>query len=216
LEAGLAMMSGTSANAFANIGQGALVGTAAYRKSLDKISDARDKLEDAYGRLEDVRFNQKNLNNSEIRKATADVDKATNAGLKSLTDFAVTRYGMSREDAKTMFTGAMQERVANITAGATKYAADKRSADNKDYIQAVKGSGAIEQARRNVMEQVMKANKYGTPEELQTQFEKEWEKTLQLNPALAKLAGTAGGGSAPAGGADFVLNPQTGKLEPRK
>jgi hypothetical protein len=115
-----------------------------------------------------------------------------------------------------MFTGAMQERVANITAGATKYAADKRSADNKDYIQAVKGSGAIEQARRNVMEQVMKANKYGTPEELQTQFEKEWEKTLQLNPALAKLAGTAGGGSAPAGGADFVLNPQTGKLEPRK
>jgi len=196
LEAGLAMMSGTSANAFANIGQGALVGTAAYRKSLDKISDARDKLEDAYGRLEDVRFNQKNLNNSEIRKATADVDKATNAGLKSLTDFAVTRYGMSREDAKTMFTGAMQERVANIGAGATRYAADRRSADNKDYINAVKGSGAIEQARRNVMEQVMKTNKYGTPEEIQTAFEAEWKKTLQLNPELAKLAGTAGGGSA--------------------
>ena len=196
LEAGLAMMSGTSANAFENIGKGALAGTAAYRKSVEKIADARDKLEDAYGRLEDVRFNQKNLNNSEIRKATADVDKAANAGLKSLTDFAVTRYGMSREDAKTMFTGAMQERVANIGAGATRYAADRRSADNKDYINAVKGSGAIEQARRNVMEQVMKANKYGTPEELQTQFEKEWEKTLQLNPALAKLAGTAGGGSA--------------------
>jgi hypothetical protein len=66
------------------------------------------------------------------------------------------------------------------------------------------------------MEQVIKANKYGTPEQIQTQFEKEWEKTLQLNPALAKLAGTSGGGSAPAGGADFVLNPQTGKLEPRK
>jgi hypothetical protein len=195
LEAGLAMMSGTSANAFANIGQGALVGTAAYRKSLDKISDARDKLEDAYGRLEDVRFNQKNLNNSEIRKATADVDKATNAGLKSLTDFAVTRYGMSREDAKTMFTGAIQTNVANIGAGATRYAADRRSADNKDYINAVKGSGAIEQARRNVMEQVMKTNKYGTPEEIQTAFEAEWKKTLQLNPELAKLAGTAGGGS---------------------
>jgi len=216
LEAGLAMMSGTSANAFANIGQGALVGTAAYRKSLDKISDARDKLEDAYGRLEDVRFNQKNLNNSEIRKATADVDKATNAGLKSLTDFAVTRYGMSREDAKTMFTGAIQTNVANIGAGATRYAADRRSADNKDYINAVKGSGAIEQARRNVMEQVMKTNKYGTPEEIQTAFEAEWKKTLQLNPELAKLAGTAGGGSAPSSGADFVLNPQTGKLEPRK
>jgi hypothetical protein len=216
LEAGLAMMSGTSANAFANIGQGALAGTAAYRKSLDKIADAKDKLEDAYGRLEDVRFNQTSMNNSEIRKATADVDKATNSGLKSLTDFAVTRYGMSREDAKTMFTGAMQERVANIGAGATRYSADRRSADNKDYINAVKGSGAIEQARKNVMEQVMKANKYGTPEEIQTQFEAEWKKTLHLNPELAKLAGTSGGGSTPVGGADFVLNPQTGKLEPRK
>jgi len=46
------------------------------------------------------------------------------------------------------------------------------------------------------MEQVMKANKYGTPEELQTAFETEWKKTLQLNPELAKLAGTPGGGSA--------------------
>ena len=196
LEAGLAMMSGTSANALTNIGQGAMAGTAAYRKSLDKIADAKDKLDDAYGRLEDVRFNQTSMNNSEIRKATADVDKAANAGLKSLTDFAVTRYGMSREDAKTMFTGAMQERVANIGASATRYSADRRSADNKDYINAVKGSGAIEQARKNVMEQVMKANKYGTPEDLQNAFEAEWKKTLQLNPELAKLAGTSGGGSA--------------------
>jgi len=196
LEAGLAMMSGTSPNAFANIGQGAMVGTAAYRKSMDKIADAKDKLDDAYGRLEDVRFNQTSMNNSEIRKATADVDKAANAGLKSLTDFAVTRYGMKREDAKTMFTGAMQENVANIGARATMYSADRRSADNKEYINSIKGSGAIEQARKNVMEQVMKANKYGTPEELQTAFEAEWKKTLQLNPELAKLTGTPGGGSA--------------------
>jgi len=196
LEAGLAMMSGTSANALTNIGQGAMAGTAAYRKSLDKIADAKDKLDDAYGRLEDVRFNQTSMNNSEIRKATADVDKAANAGLKSLTDFAVTRYGMSREDAKTMFTGAVQTNVANIGASATRYSADRRSADNKDYINSIKGSGAIEQARKNVMEQVMKANKYGTPEDLQTAFEAEWKKTLQLNPELAKLVGTSGGGSA--------------------
>jgi len=215
LEAGLAMMSGTSQHAFANIGQGAMVGTAAYRKSMDKIADARDKLDDAYGRLEDVRFNQKSMNNSEIRKATADVDKAANAGLKSLTDFAVTRYGLNREDAKTMFTGAMQERVANIGKEATLGAAQIRSQDNKDYINAFKGSNAIEQARKNVMDQVIKSNKY-TPEEIPAAFEKEWEKTLQLNPALAKLAGTSGGGGAPVGGADFVLNAKTGQLEPRK
>jgi hypothetical protein len=196
LEAGLAMMSGTSANAFANIGQGAMAGTAAYRKSQERLNDARDKLDDAYGRLEDVRFNQQNMNKAELRKATADVDKAANAGLKSLTDFAITRYGLNDATAKTMFTGAIQERVANIGAGATLGAAKMRSQDNKDYLQTIKGSGAIEQARKNVMEQVMKANKYGTPEDLQTAFEAEWKKTLQLNPELAKLAGTSGGGSA--------------------
>jgi len=216
LEAGLAMMSGTSANAFANIGQGAMVGTAAYRKSMDKIADAKDKLDDAYGRLEDVRFNQKNLNNAEIRKATADVDKASNAGLKSLTDFAVTRYGMSREDAKTMFMGGIQTNVANIGASATRYSADRRSADNKDYINAVRGAGAVETARKNLMDQIQKSNKYATPEEVMAEFNKQWPQVLQMNPDLAKLAGTPGGGSAPAGGADFVLNPQTGKLEPRK
>ena len=196
LEAGLAMMSGTSPNAFANIGQGAMVGTAAYRKSMDKIADAKDKLDDAYGRLEDVRFNQTSMNNSEIRKATADVDKAANAGLKSLTDFAVTRYGMKREDAKTMFTGAMQENVANIGARATMYSADKRSADNKEYINSIRGAGAVETARKNLMEQIQKSNKYATPEEVMAEFNKQWPQVLQLNPELAKLAGTSGGGSA--------------------
>jgi hypothetical protein len=196
LEAGLAIMSGTSANAFANIGQGAMAGTAAYRKSMDKIADAKDKLDDAYGRLEDVRFNQTSMNNSEIRKATADVDKAANAGLKSLTDFAVTRYGMKREDAKTMFTGAMQERVANIGAEATLGAAKMRSQDNKDYLNAVRGAGAVETARKNLREQIMKSNKYGTPEEIEAEFNKQWPQVLQMNPDLAKLAGTPGGGSA--------------------
>lgn len=196
LEAGLAMMAGGSSNAFANIGQGAMAGTAAYRKSMDKIEDARDKLDDAYGRLEDVRFNQKNLNNAEIRKATADVEKAANAGLKSLTDFAVTRYGMSREDAKTMFTGAMQERVANIGAGATIESARMRSKDNDKYLDTIRGAGAVENARKNLREQIIKANKYATPEQIDAEFNKQWPQVLQLNPELAKLVGTSGGGGA--------------------
>jgi len=196
LEAGLAIMSGTSANAFENIGKGSMAGTAAYRKSMDKLEDAKDKLDDAYGRLEDARFNQKNMNNAEIRKATADVDKAANAGLKYLTDFAVTRYGMKREDAKTMFTGAMQERIANIGAGATLEAARMRSKDQSEYLNAVRGSGAIETARKNLREQIMKANKYGTPEEIEAEFNKQWPQVLQMNPALAQLAGSTGGGAA--------------------
>jgi hypothetical protein len=215
LEAGLAIMGGTSRNAFANIGQGAMAGTAAYRKSMDKIADAKDKLDDAYGRLEDVRFNQKNMNNAEIRKATADVDKAANAGLKYLTDFAVTRYGMSREDAKTMFTGAVQENVANIGARATMYSADRRSADQKDMMESIRGGQLVDTAMKNLRDQINKSDKYGTQAEKDAAFEKLWPQVLQMNPGLAKYAGTTGGGGAPAP-ADFVLNAQTGKIEPRK
>jgi hypothetical protein len=117
LEAGLAMMAGTSPHAFANIGQGAMAGTAAYRKSMEKIADARDKLDDAYGRLEDVRFNQKSMDTKELREAKRDVDKAANAGLRSLTDFAMKEFDIGRDEAKTMFGGAVNLQQANIAAG---------------------------------------------------------------------------------------------------
>ncbi len=117
LEAGLAMMAGTSPNAFANIGQGAMAGTAAYRKSMEKITDARDKLDDAYGRLEDVRFNQKSMDSKELREAKLGIDKAANAGLRSLTDFAMKEFDIGRDEAKTMFGGAVNLEQSRIAAG---------------------------------------------------------------------------------------------------
>jgi hypothetical protein len=117
LEAGLAMMSGTSPHAFANIGQGAMAGTAAYRKSMEKITDARDKLDDAYGRLEDVRFNQKSMDSKELREAKLGIDKAANAGLRSLTDFAMKEFDIGRDEAKTMFGGAVNLEQSRIAAG---------------------------------------------------------------------------------------------------
>jgi hypothetical protein len=116
LEAGLAMMSGTSANAFANIGQGAMAGTAAYRKSMEKIADARDKLDDAYGRLEDVRFNQKSMDSKELRAAKKGVDDATNAGLDSLIGYASKRFDITTDQAKTMFGGAVNLEQSRIAA----------------------------------------------------------------------------------------------------
>ena len=116
LEAGLAMMAGTSPNAFANIGQGAMAGTAAYRKSMEKITDARDKLDDAYGRLEDVRFNQKNMDTKELREAKLGIDKAANAGLKSLIQFAGQELDMDSKEATTMFGGAINLEQSRIAA----------------------------------------------------------------------------------------------------
>ena len=141
LEAGLAMMSGTSSNAFANIGQGALAGTAAYRKSQQKLADARDKLEDAYGRLEDVRYNQKNMDASELRQAKAGIDKAANAGLRALTDFTMKEYDISRDTAKTLLSSYTQLKQSEIAA-APSHARNqmlansdaKEAKERKDYI----------------------------------------------------------------------------------
>jgi len=110
------MMSGTSPHAFANIGQGAMAGTAAYRKSMEKIADAKDKLDDAYGRLEDVRFNQKSMDSKELREAKLGIDKAANAGLRSLTDFAMKEFDIGRDEAKTMFGGAVNLEQSRIAA----------------------------------------------------------------------------------------------------
>jgi hypothetical protein len=135
LEAGLAMMAGTSPNAFANIGQGAMAGTAAYRKSMEKITDARDKLDDAYGRLEDVRFNQKSMDSKELREAKLGIDKAANAGLRSLIQFAGQELDMDAKEATTMFGGAVsleQSRIAAAPGIARNKMLEKRfSGDEK-------------------------------------------------------------------------------------
>ena len=69
---------------------------------------------------------------------------------------------------------------------------------------------------KNLRDQINKSDKYGTQADKDAAFEKMWPQVLQMNPGLAKYAGATGGGGTPAGGADFVLNAQTGKLEPRK
>jgi hypothetical protein len=83
-------------------------------------------------------------------------------------------------------------------------------------MESIRGGQLVETAMKNLREQINKSDKYGTQADKDAAFEKLWPQVLQMNPNLAKYAGTIGGGGAPAGGADFVLNVQTGKLEPRK
>jgi colicin import membrane protein len=59
IEAGLAIMSGTSENAFENIGKGASVGLKGYKEGVDKIQLKKDKLQESLNRLNDARFSDK-------------------------------------------------------------------------------------------------------------------------------------------------------------
>jgi hypothetical protein len=76
IEAGLAIMSGNSANFFENVGKGALVGTKSYTNAMEKIESRRDKLNEALFALEDARFGDKQLSAKERRALEKDVSDA--------------------------------------------------------------------------------------------------------------------------------------------
>jgi hypothetical protein len=191
LEAGLAMMSGTSSNAFANIGQGAMRGTAAYRESQKRLADARDKLDDAYGRLEDVRFNQKNMDASELRQAKAGIDKAANAGIRALTDFAMKEYDVGRDEAKTMLSSFTQLRQSEIAAAPSHArnqmlanADSKLAKERKDYIAL----------QNKTLGDLRKSTDYVTADAAKrTQMEIDaMRQALNLNPHLAQFGSNIG------------------------
>lgn len=198
LEAGLAIMSGTSSNAFANIGQGAMRGTASYRESQKRLADARDKLDDAYGRLEDVRFNQKNMDAAELRQAKAGIDKAANAGLRALTDFAMKEYDVGRDEAKTMLSSFTQLRQSEIAA-APSHARNQMLANSdakiakerKDYIAL----------QNKTLGDLRKSTDYLTADAAKrVQMETDaMRQALSLNPHLASFGKDIGFASAPTG-----------------
>jgi hypothetical protein len=198
LEAGLAMMSGTSANAFANIGQGAMRGTATYRDSQKRLTDAREKLDDAYGRLEDVRFNQKNMNTKDLREAKRDIDKAANSGLRALTDFAMKEYDVNRDEAKTMLSSFTQLRQSEIAA-APSHARNqmlansdsKAAKERKDYLTL----------QTKTLGDLRKSTDYVTADAARrVQMETDaMRQALNLNPHLSQYGANIGFTSAPTG-----------------
>jgi len=199
LEAGLAMMSGTSPNAFANIGQGAMAGTAAYRKSQERLNDARDKLDDAYGRLEDVRFNQKSMDSKELRAAKKDIDNATNAGLESLINFTAKRFDITTDQAKTMFGGAINLQQANIAAGPgyqrNEMMAKRFAADDKKMLEFTK-------VQKQVMADLKNDTNYNTaPSEAAKNkiYQDRLRSALMTNPFLSAYAMNLGFESEPRG-----------------
>jgi len=196
LEAGLAMMSGTSPHAFANIGQGAMAGTAAYRKSMEKIADARDKLDDAYGRLEDVRFNQKNMDTKELREAKRDVDKTANAGLRSLIQFAGQELDMDAKEATTMFGGAVsleQSRIAAAPGIARNKMLEKRFSGDENKMKE------YTKVQKQVMADLKNDTNYATatPEVQAKLMQTRMRQAMLNNPFLSSYAMGIGFESAP-------------------
>ena len=110
MEAGLAIMSGTSPNALTNIGAGGAVGMKSYAAGLDKLTDARDKLDDAYGKIEEFRRNESMMNAKERRAAKAEITSAELDGKKVALAALQDNWKMKREDANKVWSALESNR----------------------------------------------------------------------------------------------------------
>jgi hypothetical protein len=103
MEAGLAIMSGTSPNALTNIGAGSAVGLKSYTAGLDKLTEARDKLDDAFGKIEEYRRNEDSMNAKEKRSMQRAINntytEAKKLGLAALQK----DWELDRSDANKQF-----------------------------------------------------------------------------------------------------------------
>ena len=96
LEAGLAIMGGTSQYAAANIGQGAQVGLKALKESKDKNERARERLDDAKEKIEDYKINFKDMSAKQKLDNAADIDRVVAQGQKDMVSALVTQLGFDQ------------------------------------------------------------------------------------------------------------------------
>jgi len=112
MEAGLAMMAGTSPHALTNIGAGAQSGVKSYKAGLEKLAEARDKLDESFAKIEELRRSEGMLNDKEIRQATKDIAqtkvKARELGLNAL----IKDGELGRKEAEIGFTTMASNRKA--------------------------------------------------------------------------------------------------------
>lgn len=100
VNAGLAIMAGTSANWFENVGKGALVGTKAYTEGIQRIQNTRDKVDDAVIALEKAKRSDKRVSQERMDRLEANVANAATANAEALYNFGSKALDMSREDAR--------------------------------------------------------------------------------------------------------------------
>lgn len=101
IEAGLAMMSGTStADALV---RGAQQGLAGYQKRLDRFETQREKLELARDRIEEARRREEAASGAERRLAARDVRAAENAARQAEIGMLVAQSGASQKEAASAY-----------------------------------------------------------------------------------------------------------------
>lgn len=174
LEAGLAMMSGTSANAFENIGKGALAGVGNYKKGLAALNDRKDRLDDAYNQLETARYSDKKDRFQQMEAAQKNVDAAKLGIYQATTDIAAKKTDLDAQQAKALADATVKSVEAQRDRQSRESIAAAPGDTQKMYMAL--GGGDLKKGFE-VAKQMESANK----KDVMTLYT-EW---LKANPTLA-------------------------------
>jgi hypothetical protein len=215
MEAGLAMMSGTSPNAFVNIGAAGNVGMKSYKQGVDKISDAKEKLDDAFSRIEEARRSEKVLNAKELRELENNVRKTVTQTEKDVLAGAREAYGLANAQTAKMFEAYVANKRSEYEQGEqTKRSRYEQDQQNKRTAMTANAPTGLERILSNptLFKNYMESQTGGANVRAESMLRKEYYD----NPSLVKqyptvedyLAANGAGGQAGADPRYKVLGSQ--------
>lgn len=142
LQAGLAIMSGSSPRALQNIGIGAQSGLKTYNEGLEKLANARERIDDAFGQLEIARRSERMMTDKELSGLRAGVKSAIIDGQKLFLEGADKAYGIASNKAQVAFNAVVnsaqreadqaaedRRKLAEITAAGAREAQQQTGAN---------------------------------------------------------------------------------------
>jgi hypothetical protein len=230
-KAGLAMMSGTSQNAFENIGKGAMVGLEDQQAALKDFKKAQRERDKAFGDIEAARLADKRgdlKTKLELENRAADRNAAAEG---KMVDGIATLFSTNKTNARGIYQTGIeqanqnQRTQAQINADMQRQGMADKAAMERTNAQV---AGSLKATQMNVdafklpnlyksvedsVDKMLQADiNYKAADEATkaTMRDAALKKRLLATPGLAQYADvTTGGGGAPG----LRYNPQTGKIE---
>ena len=168
LQAGMAIMGGSSPFAAVNIGAGAQVGIDRYTKGAEKLGEARDKMDEAYAKIEEVRRNESRMDAKELREAILKAKQPAIEAQKTMFNALHEDWKLKRQDAVKGVELLMSNQQAVLKeAGANARMAMQVNAPSAyERLYTTLGGGDIEKGLRKYGE-IMGPEARGLPALLQ-------------------------------------------------
>jgi hypothetical protein len=120
LQAGFAIMSGSSRSALQNIGAGAQVGLRGYSEGLEKLQVARERIEDGLERIETARRSEGILNDQQRSALRREGNAIVRDGKKETINALSTELGVKRAEATALSNAGIKMLTDKASAGSAE------------------------------------------------------------------------------------------------